>query len=247
MAEEVTKKQSKVVHYDTMVGRGQDDVDEMDELGSLIDGHQDGDVVKVDVVDWKPHKERAVSGPQWSDPKRDPRFVDLKPDKGPDAPPSPEPNFDCLKPRQGVGVVNFGLQKERWQGHADEEVVVRKELGEVGYAEDAAARKDAADLDTALEKGEHQQSKKKKEPMFVDMGKQRNRPAAGEKSEAPDVVYDVKEGVTGREERRDKGVLAWSEQLGRDAKVITKEKIPEEVYSDDEEVMMEVNPDASSR
>jgi hypothetical protein len=241
MAEEVSRKQPKVVNYETMIGRGQEEEDGVDALGSLIDGYEDGDVVKVEVKDWKPNKERVISGPQWTDVKRDPRFTDPKPNKDPDAPPSPEPNYDYFKPRQGVGVIGFGLQKDRWGGDEEEDGVVREELGEVGYAENIAARKDASDLDNALVKGESKQSKKKREPVFVDMGKQQKRKESGEKSAAPDVVYDVKE------ERRDKGVLAWSEQLGRDSKFGMKGKIAVEIYSDDEEVDIEVNPDASSR
>ena len=241
MAGDVARKQPKVVDYETMVGRGRDEEDALVELDSMIEGDHEGDVVAVEVSNWKPHKERVLSAPSWADAKKDPRFVEKKPDRNPDAPPSPDPNYEFLKPRQGVGVVNFGLQPERWAEDADEEEVIREQLGEAGYAHDRAALRDAAAMDHAVERAEEKQSKNKKEPMMVNMGKQQRRKDNTVKSAAPDVVYDVKE------DRREKGVLDWHTQQGRDAKVITKEKIPDEVYSDDEEVIVDPDSDKRSR
>ncbi|CAE7741583.1 unnamed protein product, partial [Symbiodinium microadriaticum] len=96
---------------------------------------------------------------------------------------------------------------ERWTKGDEEEQVVREELDEDGYAEARAAREDATDLDLALMQGEEKQSKKKKDPVFVDMNRQQQR----------------------------KGT------------VVKSAKVSDEVYSDDEEVIMDLHPDKRSK
>ena len=48
---------------------------------------------------------------------------------------------------------------------------------------------------------------------MADMSRQSKKERqSGVKSEAPDVAYNVVEGVQGHEQRRDQGVLAWDKQ-----------------------------------
>lgn len=74
----------------------------------------------------------------------------------------------------------------------------------------------AQDQDSRLAGADFKQSHRRGEVFLADMGKQSKRErASGVKSEAPDVEYEVVEGVQGHEERRDRGVLLWDKQQVR--------------------------------
>ena len=71
----------------------------------------------------------------------------------------------------------------------------------------------AQDLDRRLADAVSKQSGRKKEVFLADFKSQSKRErTSGIKSEAPDVEYEVTEGVQGREQRRDIGVLDWDKQ-----------------------------------
>jgi hypothetical protein len=71
----------------------------------------------------------------------------------------------------------------------------------------------AQERDQLLANAESKKSSRKKEIFLADMSRQSKKERqSGVKSEAPDVAYNVVEGVQGHEQRRDQGVLAWDKQ-----------------------------------
>jgi hypothetical protein len=248
MADEV-KKQKNVVQYSTMAGRGWEEEAALNELGSLM-GPRDGDEVDLEIEDWKPHLPTETSGPSWMDPKKDPRFgKPKKADKVEDAPPSPTPNYEYIKPREGVGVLNMGNLRDRWADDkaSEDDQLLREEMG-YGVAEKNAARRDAQEEDEAKRRGSEMESGKKRISYYVNMDKQSTRPENRVQTSAPDVVYNIEDEAV--KSRRDKGAISWDLQAGRELKVITKEKVasggvlPEEL---DEEVIISPNLDRRSR
>jgi hypothetical protein len=232
------KKKAVLVNYDLMPDRG------LTESERLEDEDDDvpGDELMLDVKDWKPHKVIAEpGGPAWMDPKKDPRFgKEKKPDyTGEDVP--IDLNHDYLKPREGLHVLDMKNAPARWVDQADEENLIRKEIFEAVDGVERRRRdlEDAAEEDERIRFGEEMQSSKKRSSHFVNMKQQPSRPVNLHKSDAPvDAQYDAKE--IGKE-RRDVGVVSWEKISGREAKIISKEKIQfneTDAGSDDEEVVI---------
>jgi hypothetical protein len=87
----------------------------------------------------------------------------------------------------------------------------------------------AEDQDRRLAAAESKQSGRRREVFLADMGRQSKQeqgrgrgPGPGGESEgAPDVQYEVVEGVQGHEARRDRGVLDWDKQQVTSLHIIT--------------------------
>lgn len=93
---------------------------------------------------------------------------------------------------------------------------MQEELDEGGATALKADVGVAQEQDQRLAVAESKQSGRKKDIFLADMSRQSKRDRqSGVKSEAPDVEYDVVEGVQGHEARRDQGVLAWDKQQVR--------------------------------
>lgn len=231
-----------VVKYDAMVGRDKDDSD-----SEYLENDQflSGDELILDVKDWKPNKVTTqLSGPAWVDPKLDPRFGKEKKSAytGDDGP--VDLNHDYLKPREGLHVLNMKNLQDRWANDEREDEAVQNEIYENNQVERKKNILDAIDEDRQIRLGEEMQSSKKRSINFVDMKQQRSRPTNINKSDAPDISYNINDS---NKDRPDLGVRNWELTTGRDSKVITKEKVYQDINSDDEEVVISPKTSILSR
>lgn len=239
-----SEKMGVGVNYEVMMGRDSLEDERLD------DDHDQiliGDELILDVKDWKPNKvTNQSSGPAWVDPKKDPRFgKEKKPDYTGDDD-AVNINYEYLKPREGLHVLNMQNLPDRWINETDNEIV-KNEIYETDKVERKKNILDAIDEDNQILKGEEMQSSKKRSTNFVNMKQQLNRPVNINKTDAPDILYEVKDV---NKEREDIGVRNWDLVPGRESKIITKERIQSnvpEANSDDEEVIVSPKKAALSR
>lgn len=229
MAESI-EKQRAVVNFDAMTGR----VEKEEPLEDVV-----SEELQLEVKDWKPHKEREGRDVIFPDPKRNPRFVEVKRDeKPPDAPPTPIPNYDYKRKHEPQ--IDMSRQLGRIDNEAKESDIIQEEIGEpVTAVELRNIASQAKDNDDRLERGEMQQSGKKRVHAPVDMSRHTKDPPAI-KSAAPDVVYEINSDFV--KNRQGKGVVAWSLQAEED----DTNAIANEVGADDE-LVVSPNPEKKSR
>lgn len=217
MAESIDKQRA-VVNFDAMTGRAENE----EPLEDVV-----SEELQLEVNNWKPHKEREGRDVVFPDPKRNPRFVEVKRDeKPPDAPPTPIPNYDYKRKHEPQ--VDMSRQLGRAENEAKESNIIEEEIGEhVTAVELRNIASEAKDIDDRLKKGEMQQSGKKRMHAPVDMSRHTKDPPPM-KSAAPDVVYEVKSDFV--KNRQGKGVVAWSLQAEED----DTNAIVDEIGPDDE-------------
>ncbi len=245
MVSEVNK-QPYTVKYDNMSGRVNEE-EEIAVLGSLLDAEVDGNIVDVQVKNWKPNEERVLTAAAWKVNEKVPRFEPVKEDP---YKVTLSPKVSFVKPRE-LAVVDMNRQSSRWHDEKmDDDRIVDDEL----YGDMNVNRMNDAEIglakDQSLKNADNAQSNRQR-TRDTNFGKQLQRNIdLRNKTDAPDVDYNVD--ISAYDvERRDKGTLGWDQQIGRDAMVITKEKVNDNsdnpFYDDEEEVMISPKIDNSSK
>lgn len=237
MAEEIQNQKTSGVNYSLMKDRGLNYEEEV--LDDNIILPISGDELILDVKDWKPNKVNGNSGgPSWMDSKKDPRFgKEKKPDFVGDEMMIGNGNYEYIKPREGLHVLNMKNIPERWIDENIEENYLKEDLIEAEKIMKRNNIKDAIDQDEWIKKGEENQSKNKRIQTPVNMKQQLNRQINMHRSDAPNVQYEVKDDII----RPNINSVNWDLALGREAKVITKEKVQNNGGEDDDITIDGVN------
>ena len=238
MAREVDK-QPPVVQFASMRGRHDEEEDEK----ILASAHAElihAEELDLSVVDWKPHKPKAMAAPAWSDPQKLPRFEEIKKLNSDNNMGTPlSPNVDVIKPRTEF-LVDMSRQSGRYDREKEEELVW--ELDGMDAVDQGMAIEVEDEMEEGRKRSEKVNSKQKKVPLLVVMDKQLDRKGIIEKTVAHDIApYDVD--ISAVRERTDKGFHDWSK--GADIKRFPEDEAhelkSEGLYDNKEELALSPN------
>jgi hypothetical protein len=232
----------RALDFDKMSGRGADAKDDAgggdpveeqvmaEELGAMGDVYDRGEVLELDVKDWKPHKAPLNTAVAWRTAEEQPRWA--KEGHGDEPPPEYDVDPDILRGKPTF-LVDMGKGQDRWDGvgvgvENEETGIVEAflEYADGDPGEHGRKLQEAFDAGLASEqmrsrtRAEEASSSARRMVEPVNMAKQRSREeedrADGPLSAAPqDVDYDIEKGLRALDKRLHGGVR-FEQNLGRE-------------------------------